>query len=86
MGVDGRVVHDQQEMMATLAACVGDGSIGILLVSSDVASLAREHVDELKVSSMAPLLVEIPGQGVGDAYTSLRDFVQRAVGVNLGGI
>jgi vacuolar-type H+-ATPase subunit F/Vma7 len=85
MGVDGRTVRDRGELEQALDACLADGTIGILLVSSDVAALARERVDGLKVGSLSPLVVEVPGQAEDVAYPSLREFVQRAVGVKLGG-
>ena len=44
VGVDGRTVHDESEMRDALNACLRDASIGILLVSSDVAQFAREQL------------------------------------------
>jgi V/A-type H+-transporting ATPase subunit F len=85
MGVMGRTVRNRDELNRALEACLADEKIGILLISSDIAALARDRVDGLKVGSMSPLVVEIPGQGRGAGYPSLKDLVQRAVGVSLGG-
>ena len=85
MGVPGRVVHTQTEVDAALSACLADPAIGMVLISADVASLSRARVDELKVNSISPLVVEIPGQR-GEAMRSLKDFVQSAVGISLGNI
>ena len=85
VGVDGRVVRDAAQLADALDACVADDTIGLLLVSSDVAQLARERIDALKAESMAPLVVEIPGEQPVTGGPSLRDAVQRAVGVGLGG-
>jgi V/A-type H+-transporting ATPase subunit F len=85
VGVDGRTVRERAELERALDACLADETIGILLISSDVAALARERVDELKVGRLSPLVVEVPGQRDEGAYPSLREFVQRAVGVKLGG-
>ena len=86
VGVEGQVVRSKAEMEQALATSLADARIGILLISSDAAALAPEQVDHLKVSSMLPLVVEIPAQGAVGAGSSLRDFVQRAVGVKLGGV
>jgi len=85
VGVDGRAVGDALQVADALDACLADDTIGLLLVTTDVAQLARERMDALEAESMAPLVVEIPGEGPGPTGPSLRDSVQRAVGVGLGG-
>ena len=86
VGVDGRAVHDAEELRLALDEALADASIGRLLVTRDGAGWARLRIDELKVSSITPLVVEIPGPGKPDrAATSLHEFVQRVVGVRLGG-
>lgn len=84
-GVAGRVARSGAELVAALDTCLADETAGLILVTTDVAQLARERIDELKVSSLVPLVIEIPGEAGGSASPSLRDFVQRAVGVSLGG-
>lgn len=85
VGVDGRIVVDAQEAKAALDAALADRTIGLLLVTSDVAALARERFDSLKVNSMEPLVVELPGPQADQQPPSLKDLVQRAVGIHLGG-
>lgn len=83
-GVEGRVVRDATELESVLAVSLADPSVALLLVTSDVAALARGRIDALKVESLQPLVVEIPASKPG-ARPPLRDFVQRTVGVGLGG-
>jgi V/A-type H+-transporting ATPase subunit F len=85
VGVEGRVVHDAAEMENALDVTLSDDLVAILLISSDVASFARNRVDELKVNSMTPLVVEVPGYHTDDEGMPLKELVQRAVGVKLGG-
>jgi len=85
VGVDGRTVRDAAQLEGALDAATADDTVGLLLVTTDVAQMARERMDKLKAESMAPLVVEIPGEEPGPAGPSLRDSVQRAVGVGLGG-
>lgn len=85
VGVDGRIVAGAQEVQDALNVCLADRTIGLLLITSDAAQFARERVDELKVNSFAPLVVEVPGQNTGEEPPSLKDLVQRAVGISLGG-
>lgn len=85
VGVDGRIVTDAQLVREALEASLADRTIGLLLITSDVAEHVRERVDALKVSSFAPLVVEVPGPEVDEQPPSLKDLVQRAVGISLGG-
>ncbi len=86
VGVPGRAVRSAAELRVALEEALADPAIGLLLVTRDVAGWARERVDQLKVSSLTPLLVEIPGATPAEVTpTPLRDLVQRAVGVRLGG-
>jgi vacuolar-type H+-ATPase subunit F/Vma7 len=79
-------VRSAAELRVALEEALADPAIGLLLVTRDVAGWARERVDQLKVSSLTPLLVEIPGATPAEVTpTPLRDLVQRAVGVRLGG-
>lgn len=85
VGIEGQIVRSEKALDEGLDTYLADHTIGLVLVSSDAADLNRERVDRLKVVSATPLVVEIPGQGEGSAYPSLKDLVQRAVGISLGG-
>lgn len=84
VGIQGRAVRDSAELEAALQACLADKAIGLLLITGDVAQFARERIDALRLSSLAPLVVEIPGSQGEAPGPSFREFVQRAVGVSLG--
>ena len=85
VGISGQVVRTAEETRDAVRACMADKTIALLLVTSDVADLARDLVDKTRVESLTPLLVEIPGEGQEGASVSLKDFVQGAIGINLGG-
>jgi vacuolar-type H+-ATPase subunit F/Vma7 len=83
--VDGRWVRSREELDKALDLYMADKSIGMLLISGDVADWCRERIDKLKVSSLTPLVVEVPGERTHTTFPALGDFVQRAVGIRLGG-
>jgi vacuolar-type H+-ATPase subunit F/Vma7 len=84
-GISGHIVHNQDELAAVLKETLGDKTIGLLLISSDVGVWARERIDLLKVNSIKPLVVEVPGETKETNYSSLQELVQRSVGMKLGG-
>ncbi len=85
VGVGGRVVHSGEELDQALDTCLNDPTIGLLLVTEDVAAWRRDRIDEMRVSGVTPLVVEIPGKSGDQHKESLRDIVQRSVGIRLGG-
>jgi V/A-type H+-transporting ATPase subunit F len=84
LGIAGRVANTPEEMDKALSAVLATANIGILLISSEVAALSRARVDRLKVNSIRPLVVEIPGQDASKGLRSLKDLVQAAVGISIG--
>lgn len=85
VSVDGEVARNAKDLATALDHCLADKTIGLLFITADVACWARERIDALKVNSLTPLVVEVPGAQPGATYSSLQDFVQRAVGIRLGG-
>ena len=58
--------------------------MGIVLVTKDVARLIQARMDELKLRSSLPLVVEIPSPaGTPEGEPSLGEVVLRAIGVKL---
>ena len=84
-GIDGVVVHEEDEFAAALARAVSDESIGIVLVTEKLSLKFPDLVMEIKLSRCAlPLLAEIP-----DRHGSLRpvdfvtEYIREAIGVKL---
>lgn len=84
-GISGHIVHNPDDLFLALKETLSDKEIGLLLVSSDVALWAKDRIDLLKVNSIKPLVVEVPGESKQSSYPSLLEFVQRSVGISLGG-
>lgn len=83
-GVPGRVVSDAEEMNAALDDALASRDTGIVLVTQDVAALVQSRMDELKLRSTMPLIVEVPSpQGVPEGQPALSEIVLRAIGIKL---
>ena len=65
VGVNGKTVTTAAETNQALDEALASGDAGIVLVTEDVARLIEMRMDQLKLRSTVPLVVEIPGpQGV----------------------
>jgi V/A-type H+-transporting ATPase subunit F len=73
------------EASRLLEKVMNEPDCAIVILTSTVADLIRDRVEELRLERDCPLIVEIPGpEGRAAGTRSLRDFVQEAVGIRLG--
>jgi V/A-type H+-transporting ATPase subunit F len=84
VGVHGKAATSAAEVHQALDEAMTTPDIGIILVTEDSARLVEARMDHLKLRSMVPLVVEIPGpKGVRPDQPSLNEIVLRAIGVKL---
>jgi len=84
VGVQGQVATSAAEVHQALDGALSAPSVGIVLVTEDVAGLIEVRMDQLKLRSTVPLVVEIPApEGVRPDKPSLSEVVQRAIGVKV---
>jgi V/A-type H+-transporting ATPase subunit F len=83
-GVQGEPVSTADAANAALDQALRSKETGIILVTRDVARLVGQRIDDLKLRSTIPLVVEIPSpEGVSPDEPSLGDVVLRAIGIKL---
>ena len=83
-GVHGQVISTPGELHQALDTVLGDKDVGIVLVTEDVADLARQRVDGLIVRSRVPIVVEIPGPGgTSPERPSLSELIRRTIGIRV---
>lgn len=83
-GMTGIPVHTESEAIAALDEALELPEAGIVLVTKDVARLLRGRMDNLKLRSSLPLIVEIPSpEGNPEGEASLGELVLRAIGIKL---
>lgn len=84
VGVHGRAATTTDEAVQALDEALSTPGTGIILVTEDVAELIGARMEQLKLRSTVPLVVEIPGpEGVRADRPSLNEMVLRAIGVRL---
>jgi V/A-type H+-transporting ATPase subunit F len=84
VGLHGQAAASAAEANQALDNALLDPDIGIVLVTNDVAALIEPRMNQLKLRSNVPLVVEIPGPaGVSPDQPSLDELVFRAIGVKI---
>jgi V/A-type H+/Na+-transporting ATPase subunit F len=86
VGVSGCAATTAEEANRALDEAMQAKDLGIVLVTEDVAALVEERMDELKLRSTEPLVVEIAAPAVNGeriSRPSLGEIVFRAIGVKI---
>ncbi len=84
VGVSGMAASTFEEANQALTAALSDPEAGIVLITEDIADLIAARMEQLKMHSTLPLVVEIPGsEGLSPARPSLNEVMLRAIGVKL---
>ncbi len=83
-GVSGRMASTAAEANQALDEALSTPDLGIILVTEDVAALIEQRMDQLKMHSTVPLVVEIPGPGgPPPGKAPLAEVVKRAIGIKI---
>lgn len=83
-GIDGVVVHEDQEVREHLTKAMDMEDVAVILMTERLVSLCPELVYELKLNRKQPLIVEIPDRhGSGRAKDSITRYVREAIGVKI---
>jgi V/A-type H+-transporting ATPase subunit F len=84
VGVEGRMATTAGDVSRTLDEALSMKDIGIILVTQELARLIQPKMDQLKLRSTIPLVIEIPGpKGPPPDEPSLGEIVLKAIGIKL---
>ena len=83
-GVDGVVVHTEEEVKEALSKAVSDPEVGIVLMTKKLIDLCKSTVYELNLTCDRPLIVEIPDRHATSKISdTISEYVKEAVGIKL---
>jgi len=83
-GVSGTAVNNSEEANLALDHGLASKDVGIILVTQDIARMIQGRMDQLKLHSTVPLVVEILSpEGIQPGEPSLSEIVLRAIGIKL---
>ncbi len=85
VGIPGMVPKDQEGARSELESLLTREDIKIILITENWANPMRDFVDQLKMKSIRPLLMEIPSSKLEPQGKSLNELVKEALGVQLSG-
>ncbi len=83
-GIEGVVVHEENEVRQTLEKALDDKSIGIILITEKLVKLIPDYIKHIKLNVKSPLLVEIPDRhGTTRSKDSITRYIKEAIGLKI---
>lgn len=83
-GIEGRVIHDAEEVEAALNQLAADETVGVILMTDKLAELCPQLVTDLKLNRKRPLLVSVADRhGAGQLSQNITKYVREAVGIEI---
>jgi len=83
VGIPGEAASSADDVLRTLAKA-RVSNVGIIVMTEEVADMARREVDELRFDEELPMIVEIPGpEGPLEGRRSLTDIIREAIGIKV---
>lgn len=83
-GIDGVVVHKEEEVSEALDKAINDDEVAVILMTEKLIKLCHDKVYDLKLNCPKPLIVEIPDRhGTSNISESIDTYVRDAIGINL---
>ncbi len=83
-GIEGVVVHTEEEVSEALNHAMSDESVAVVLMTEKLVTLCHDKVYDMKLNRRRPLLVEIPDRhGTSNVIDSIEKYVEDAIGIKL---
>ena len=83
VGIKGVVVSTVDEARHTLSKTVEDIDVALIIISEDFSIKIRDIVDGLRLTRIAPLIIELPGRLGPSGEIDMSTIVRKAIGVKV---
>lgn len=83
-GIEGVVVHEQDEVREALKEAVEDSDIAVILITEKLMKLCEEMFYDYKLNHKQPLLISIPDRHATSNITEvISGYIESAIGLKL---
>ncbi|MBC8545611.1 V-type ATP synthase subunit F [Clostridiaceae bacterium NSJ-31] len=83
-GIEGKVLHERDEVEQAVREAVDDPTVGILLITEKLADLCPDLIQSIKLGQKRMLVTEVPDRHGGSrAAGALERYVSEAIGVKM---
>jgi vacuolar-type H+-ATPase subunit F/Vma7 len=83
VGINGVKISNVDEARQTLLKTVENIDVAIVIISEDFSTQMRDTIDKIRLTQIAPLIVELPGQSGPSGSIDMSSIVRKAIGVKV---
>jgi V/A-type H+-transporting ATPase subunit F len=83
VGVDGVEVTTVENARLALSKAVANVDLAIIIISEEFSTKMRDEIDKLRLSRVAPLIVEIPGRLGPSGEIRMSDLITKTLGIKV---
>lgn len=83
VGVDGVEVTTVENARLALSKAVANVDLTIIIISEEFSTKMRDEIDKLRLSRVAPLIVEIPGRLGPSGEIRMSDLITKTLGIKI---
>ncbi|HHU64256.1 MAG TPA: ATP synthase subunit F [Clostridiales bacterium] len=83
-GIKGVLVHEKDEVLQALKNAKAQGDVGIILITEKLYLMVKDYLDEQKLKTHIPLIVEIPDRhGTVLKEERITRYIREAIGLKI---
>lgn len=82
-GIEGVVVNTKEEILDELKKILSDESIGIVIITENILSMAEEDIMKVKLEREYPLITAIPGRDVQKKEDYISKYIRESIGIKI---
>lgn len=82
-GTSGDIVTTKEEALARLDAALECEDLEILLITQDWAKLIRSRLEQLHITRLRPLILEVPDSEAATWEQPFAEFIRKAIGLSV---
>ena len=83
-GIEGVLLHKEEEVLKALKQAISDPQIGIIILTEKIVDLVPEAIMTLKMKNKKPLIIEIPDRhGTTRGADVITNYIRDSVGIRI---
>ena len=83
-GIEGVEAHSREEVIIAVKQAQSDPDVGIILITQQLVSVAKDFINERKLGSKGALFLEIPDRhGRGRDSDAINEYIRDAIGISI---
>lgn len=83
-GVDGVILHDEEQVEDKIKELLKSDEFGIILVTEKLKAMCDEYINHIMATHKTPLFLMIPDRhGYEEFKTDITDYIKKAIGLNI---